>query len=129
MHAMRADRAVLASGEVLRVDAVLVDMYVEPCASIVPASLRGASGGIKADRHMQVTDDFSAAADVAEAKGRRVEHYSEAIEQGMFAGWNMTGEQRRRALGSSSGRGSSINRWPRAASRPRTRAPCSTVIS
>lgn len=96
-----AQHVVLEDGTKLPADLVVIGVGVQPNSEPVAKSLELAKdGAVVADKYLKTSDDsIYAAGDVASVPywytgGReKIEHYNEAIQQGMIAAHNMLGKQ------------------------------------
>src|SRR5690606_25821582 len=90
---------VLANGETEAADVVVIGVGVVPRVELASAAGLAVDDGIVVDQHLRTnTDGVYAAGDVAPAwhphyrRRLRVEHWSNALEQGALAGRNAAGE-------------------------------------
>mmetsp|Transcript_34973 Transcript_34973/g.31521 ORF Transcript_34973/g.31521 Transcript_34973/m.31521 type:complete len:472 (+) Transcript_34973:471-1886(+) len=93
-------KVVLSNGQTLDADVVILGTGVSPNSEIVKGAVNlSKDGGIETNSHLQTSNNnIFAAGDVAaypnwySGDRTRVEHYSEAIQQGQVAAYNMLGK-------------------------------------
>ncbi len=96
----RLERVVLESGESLPADLVVAGIGVEPVTDILEATGLRIDDGIVVDEYLATgIDDVFAAGDVARFndlvfdKPRRLEHWDNAVSQGVYAGRALSGRR------------------------------------
>jgi 3-phenylpropionate/trans-cinnamate dioxygenase ferredoxin reductase component len=90
----------LPDGTRLPADVVVIGVGVRPDVDLAERAGLAVDNGILVDEHLQATDRIWAAGDVANAAhprfGRiRIEHWAEALNQGLIAGRNLAGASER----------------------------------
>jgi 3-phenylpropionate/trans-cinnamate dioxygenase ferredoxin reductase component len=90
------EAVVLPDGSRLHADVVVIGVGVRPDVELAERAGLPVDNGVLVDEHMQATDRIWAAGDVANAAhplfGRiRIEHWAEALNQGLIAGRNLAG--------------------------------------
>jgi 3-phenylpropionate/trans-cinnamate dioxygenase ferredoxin reductase component len=90
----------LPDGTRLPADVVVIGVGVRPDVDLAERAGLAVDNGILVDEHLQATDRIWAAGDVANAAhpqfGRiRIEHWAEALNQGLIAGRNLAGANER----------------------------------
>jgi 3-phenylpropionate/trans-cinnamate dioxygenase ferredoxin reductase subunit len=90
------EAVVLPDGTRLHADVVVIGVGVRPDVELAERAGLPVDNGVLADEHLQAADRIWAAGDVANAAhplfGRiRIEHWAEALNQGLIAGRNLAG--------------------------------------
>jgi 3-phenylpropionate/trans-cinnamate dioxygenase ferredoxin reductase subunit len=90
------EAVVLPDGSRLHADVVVIGVGVRPDVGLAERAGLPVDDGVLVDRHLRATDRIWAAGDVANAAhplfGRiRIEHWAEALNQGLIAGRNLAG--------------------------------------
>jgi 3-phenylpropionate/trans-cinnamate dioxygenase ferredoxin reductase component len=90
------EAVVLPDGSRLHADVVVIGVGVRPDVELAERAGLPVDNGVLVDEHLQATDRIWAAGDVANAAhplfGRiRIEHWAEALNQGLIAGRNLAG--------------------------------------
>jgi 3-phenylpropionate/trans-cinnamate dioxygenase ferredoxin reductase subunit len=90
------EAVVLPDGSRLHADVVVIGVGVRPVVELAERAGLPVENGVLVDEHLQATDRIWAAGDVANAAhpqfGRiRIEHWAEALNQGLIAGRNLAG--------------------------------------
>src|SRR5919107_1997701 len=90
------EAVVLPDGTRLAADVVVIGVGVRPDTDLAERAGLPVDNGILVDRHLRAADGVLAAGDVANAEhplfGRiRIEHWAEALNQGLLAGRNLAG--------------------------------------
>ena len=91
------EAVVLPDGTRLPADVVVIGVGVRPDTGLAERAGLPVDNGVLVDRHLRAADGVLAAGDVANAEhplfGRiRIEHWAEALNQGLLAGRNLAGE-------------------------------------
>jgi 3-phenylpropionate/trans-cinnamate dioxygenase ferredoxin reductase component len=94
------EAVVLPDGTRLHADVVVIDVGVRPDVALAERAGLQVDDGILVDEHLRAADRIWAAGDVANAAhplfGRiRIEHWAEALNQGLIAGRNLAGATQR----------------------------------
>jgi 3-phenylpropionate/trans-cinnamate dioxygenase ferredoxin reductase subunit len=94
------EAVVLADGTRLHADVVVIGVGVRPDVDLAERAGLQVYDGILVDEHLRAADQIWAAGDVANAAhplfGRvRIEHWAEALNQGLIAGRNLAGATQR----------------------------------
>jgi 3-phenylpropionate/trans-cinnamate dioxygenase ferredoxin reductase component len=94
------EAVVLPDGTRLHADVVVIDVGVRPDVALAERAGLQVDDGILVDEHLRAADRIWAAGDVANAAhplfGRiRIEHWAEALNQGLIAGRNLAGAAQR----------------------------------
>ncbi|MCC6327853.1 MAG: FAD-dependent oxidoreductase [Acidobacteria bacterium] len=93
----KVQSAVLASGEILEADLVLIGVGVTPATGFLHGFELHKDGGVIADKHLRIADDIYAAGDIVHfpdarsGESFRIEHWRTALQQGRIAAHNMAG--------------------------------------
>ncbi len=92
----QVEAVVLPDGSRLHADLVVIGVGVRPDTDLAERAGLPVDDGILVDRHLRAAEGIWAAGDVAKAEhpqfGRiRVEHWAEALNQGLLAGRNLAG--------------------------------------
>jgi 3-phenylpropionate/trans-cinnamate dioxygenase ferredoxin reductase subunit len=90
------EAVVLPDGSRLHADVVVIGVGVRPDVGLAERAGLAVDNGVLVDEHLRATDRIWAAGDVANAAhpqfGRiRIEHWAEALNQGLIAGRNLAG--------------------------------------
>jgi 3-phenylpropionate/trans-cinnamate dioxygenase ferredoxin reductase component len=90
------EAVVLPDGSRLHADVVVIGVGVRPDVELAERAGLPVDNGVLVDEHLQATDRIWAAGDVANTAhplfGRiRIEHWAEALNQGLIAGRNLAG--------------------------------------
>src|SRR5262245_42058692 len=94
----KVEAVVLASGERLEADLVVVGVGVKPATEFLKGIELSRDGGVLVDEQMRAADGLYAAGDIAyfpstlTAERQRIEHWRTALQQGRVAAHNMAGK-------------------------------------